>query len=304
MNDSNKGKKIRTTLAKSYPDTTTQYRRLFKRRNLLKAYAPCTFHAFPNLPPELQNMIWRYSLPGSRVIQAAYIQGKNYAKGSFVFWHALPPTALHVCQNSRREALHFYKPLSQSVSTNNTFEYDSEFECDSTDDLPESESTDDNQSQDSGSRVPRSRSIYFDPALDTIYLMTPYFQKGSSYLDFVEGFPAITKIQSLAIDYYPGLYTVEELCHIIFCSEGNLKEILLAVRPGAHLFNDRLDGRSIKFVEPKDDTITIPIKTYEPQLPRQKWKGIEADLREQFEMFPSIPHFRVMEVEVVWDVTG
>lgn len=271
------------------------------KRKLPKATPPNTFHAFPTFPPELQNMIWRYSLPGSRVIQAAYIQGKNYAKGSFVFWHALPPTALHVCQNSRREALHFYKPLSQSVSTNNTFEYDSEFESDSADDLPESDSTDDNQSQDSGSRIQRSRTIYFDPALDTIYLMTPFYQEGPLYMEFAEGFPSIREIQSLAIDYYPGSHIVEELCLIIFCSTGNLKEILLAVGPGSYLFNDRLDGRSIKFIEPKDDTITIPLRTYELPLPRQKWKGIEADLREQFRMLPSIPRFRIMEVDVVWD---
>ena len=247
------------------------------------------------------SLIWRYSLPGPRVIRAAYVQREDYAKNPFVFRDARPPTALHVCQKSRQEALIFYKPLSESISANDVFEYDSEFECESADDLPESHVTDENQSKDSGSKMPRSRSIYFDPALDTIYLMTPFCQKGPLYMNFAEGFPDIQKIQSLALDYYPGSHIIDELCHIIFCSEGNLKEILLAVGPGAYQRDARLDGRIIKFVEPKHDTITIPIRTYELQLSRQKWKGIEADLREQFETFPSIPHFRVMEVDAVWD---
>jgi hypothetical protein len=243
-----------------HPDPTTQYNGLLQGN-------PCTFRAFPNLPAELQNMIWRYSLPGPRVIRAAYIEGEDYEKGSFVFRDACPPTVLHVCKNSRREALIFYQSLSESVS--------------------------------SGSRIQRPRSIYFDPTLDTIYLMGPYFQKGPLYLDFTRGFPDIKKIQSLAMEYYPGSHTIGELCHIILCSKGNLKEIVLAVGPGAYLFYAHLDGRNIKFIEPKDDTISIG--TYEPQLHWQKWKDIEADLREQFEMFPNRPQFRVREVEVVWE---
>jgi hypothetical protein len=56
-----------------------------------KANLPRVFHVFPNLPPELQYMIWRYSLPGSRVIRAAYV---HYPKNPFVFRDARPPTAL------------------------------------------------------------------------------------------------------------------------------------------------------------------------------------------------------------------
>jgi hypothetical protein len=267
-----------------YPGPTTQY------KGLLQGKMPRTFHVFRNLPAELQNMIWRYSLPGPRVIRAAYIEGQDDEKGPFVFRDACPPTVLHVCKSSRQEALIFYKPLSQSVSTDYIFEYDSELECDA---------TDDDKSQVSESRIQRSRSIYFDPTLDTIYLMTPYFQQGPLYLEFARSFPDIKKIQSLAMEYYPGSHTINELCHMIICSEGNLKEIVLAVGPRAYLFYDRLDGRNIKFVEPKNDT--LPVGTYEPQFPWQKWKGIEDDLRQQFEMFPSRPHFRVMEIEVVWD---
>jgi len=107
---------------------TTQY------KGLLQGEMPRTFHTFQNLPAELQNMIWRYSLPGPRVIRAAYIEGEDYAKGSFVIRDACPPTVLHVCQNSRREALIFYQSLSESVSTNGVFEHNSEFECEAPDD--------------------------------------------------------------------------------------------------------------------------------------------------------------------------
>ena len=182
---------------------------------------------------------------------AAYVQGGDYVENPFVF----KPTALHVCQNARQETLNFYKHLSESISANDDFEYDSEFECDSADDLPES--TDDDQSQDSGSRMLRSRSIYFDPALDTIYLKAPFCQKRPLYVDFAEGFPGMNKMQSVAIDYYPGSHIIEELFHIILCSRGNLTEVLLAVGPGEFSWEDRPDGRSIKFVEPKDDTIWI-----------------------------------------------
>jgi hypothetical protein len=222
--------------SKPRPSTAAQSKGLLKRRmptnwKLPKANPPRTFHAFPNLPPELQNMIWRYSLPGPRVIRATYVQRGDYTKNLFVFKDARPPTALHVCQNSRQEALNFYKLLSKSIFANDEFEYNSEFEWDSADNLPES--IDDNQSQDSGSRMPGSRSIYFDPALDTIYLMTPFCQKGPLYADFAEGFPDVNQMQSLAIDYYPGSHIIEELFNIIFRSKGNLTEMLLAVGPGA-----------------------------------------------------------------------
>ena len=95
--------------------------------------------------------------------------------------------------------------------------------------------------------------------------MGPYFQKGPLYLDFTRGFPNLKKIQSLAMEYYPGLHTISELYHIILYSRGNLKEIVLIVGPGAYLFYNRLNGRNIKFIKLKDDT--IPIASYEPQLP-------------------------------------
>ncbi|KAH8650302.1 hypothetical protein BGZ60DRAFT_550769 [Tricladium varicosporioides] len=191
MSNSYRVESVPITPSKSQPGTAAQCKGLRKGK-LLKANSPRAFHAFPNLPPELQNMIWRHSLPGPRVIRAAYVQREDYVKGSFVFRDARPLAALHVCQNSRQAALNFYKPLSESISANDAFEFDSEFECNS---------ADDKQSQDSGSRMPRSRSIYFDPAL---------------YVEFAEGFPDIKQVQSLAIDYYPDSHIIKELCHIMF----------------------------------------------------------------------------------------
>jgi hypothetical protein len=78
-------------------------------------------------------MIWRYSFLGPRVIQAVYIEGEDYTKGSFVFRDTYPPIMLYVYKNSRREALNFYKPLSKPVSTNSVFEYDSKFDYEAID---------------------------------------------------------------------------------------------------------------------------------------------------------------------------
>jgi hypothetical protein len=79
------------------------------------------------------------------------------------------------------------------------------------------------------------------------------------YLDFARSFPNIKKIQSLAIEYYPGLYIINKLCYIIICSKGNLKEIVLAVKPRIYLFYNRLDERNIKFIKPKNNTLSIGI---------------------------------------------
>ena len=61
--------------------------------------APPTFTLFTNLPTELQIKIWGFALPGPRIIQC------HHSKGSVSFNGARPPTALHVCQLSRKIAL-------------------------------------------------------------------------------------------------------------------------------------------------------------------------------------------------------
>lgn len=261
---------------------------------------PREFHAFSNFPPELQNMIWRYSLPGPRVIRA-----KLRSAGYFVFRDALPPTALHVCRSSRQEALRFYELLSESESTDNQSECDtiddlSEYdsiddlsESNSTDDLFESDHTDDDQLQDSKSGIPRSRSIYFNPALDTVYLMPDHKEK-CLYASFASRFPNIARIRSLAIDFSPGSDFMMDLCVMLYYSEGNLKEILLVVTKDSYVSYNHLDGRKIRFSKPKDDVIPVWMQYLDPPWPWQKWRDIEADLLGQFNWVPNMPQFRVM----------
>jgi hypothetical protein len=118
------------------------------KRKLPKANPPNTFHAFPNLLLELKNMIWRYSPPGPRVIRA-----ELHSKIYFIFKDAHPPTALHICQNSRQEALLSYKLLSKSEFTDE----------------------DKDEFQPRPSRRPRL--IYINPVLDTIYLILDVYNK-------------------------------------------------------------------------------------------------------------------------------
>ena len=169
MSNSHRGESVPITSLKSQPDTATQYKGLLKRRmpterKLPKANPPSTFHAFPNLPPELQNMIWRYSLPGPRVIRAE-LHSKIYLK----FKDAHPSIALHVCRNSRQEALLSYKLLFKSESI---YEDEDEF-------------------QPRPSRRPRP--IYINPVLDTIYLISDIYDKKSLYIDFACRCPDIEK---------------------------------------------------------------------------------------------------------------
>jgi hypothetical protein len=253
---------------------------------------PREFHAFSNFPPELQNMIWRYSLPGPRVIGA-----KLHSAGHFVFRDARPPTALHVCRSSRQEALRFYELLSESESTDNQSECDTIddlSEYDSTDDLSASNSTDnlfksgytdDDQLQDNKSGIPRSRSIYFNPVLDTIYLMPDHKEK-CLYASFISRFPNIARIRSLAIDFSPGSDFMLDLCVMFYYSEGNLKDLCVSY--------NRLGGRKIRFSKPKDDVIPIWMQYLDPPWPWRKCRDIEVDLLGQFNWVPNMPQFRVM----------
>ncbi|TGO62846.1 hypothetical protein BOTNAR_0108g00070 [Botryotinia narcissicola] len=60
------------------------------------------FYLFPKLPFELRKNIWCYSLPGPRVVQLYWVEGKCWSDGE-------QPVALHVCQESRETALKVYK---------------------------------------------------------------------------------------------------------------------------------------------------------------------------------------------------
>ncbi|KAF8846612.1 hypothetical protein BDZ45DRAFT_682421 [Acephala macrosclerotiorum] len=65
---------------------------------------PPTFTLFPTLPAELQIKIWRYTLPGPRIIQL------QYSKSSSSFHGTRPPPALHTCRTSREIALSVFEP--------------------------------------------------------------------------------------------------------------------------------------------------------------------------------------------------
>lgn len=65
-----------------------------------------TFHPFPKLPMEMQMEIWRYTLPGRRII-AVYQRPER--DNSLYFKGASPPPVLHACQTSRNVASSFFK---------------------------------------------------------------------------------------------------------------------------------------------------------------------------------------------------
>ena len=58
--------------------------------------------------PEIQNAIWQFSLPPARIIQLREARHR-----SNFFSNTMPPVALHVCYNSRPEALRTLTPLFQ-----------------------------------------------------------------------------------------------------------------------------------------------------------------------------------------------
>lgn len=61
------------------------------------------FAPFPKLPLEIRRNIWVYALPGPRIINLLYDEVKEDC------WSvASIPETLHVCQESRIEALRYY----------------------------------------------------------------------------------------------------------------------------------------------------------------------------------------------------
>jgi hypothetical protein len=68
---------------------------------------PETFTRFPDLPPEIRREIWKYLLPGPRII---HIMGSHRTNGGQCFVDTVEiPTLLHTCQESRSLALKRYK---------------------------------------------------------------------------------------------------------------------------------------------------------------------------------------------------
>ncbi|EFQ97482.1 hypothetical protein MGYG_00522 [Nannizzia gypsea CBS 118893] len=72
-------------------------------------HQPCRFPQFSMLPQELQNEIWRHSLPSPFLIQINLI-GDDNRPSTVHLWGVNPPQALDICRESRRETLSVYKP--------------------------------------------------------------------------------------------------------------------------------------------------------------------------------------------------
>ena len=83
------------------------------------------------IPLEIRKLIWQYTLPASRIIQ--FTVREDY-DGSF-FSGSTPLVVLHICSESRQEALSVYRPF---------FAFDHEMES-------------------------MSRPIYFSPTRDILY---------------------------------------------------------------------------------------------------------------------------------------
>ncbi|OTB00105.1 hypothetical protein M426DRAFT_26838 [Hypoxylon sp. CI-4A] len=111
-----------------------------EKKPLVKEHQPQTFHLFAKLPIELRFQIWSYNLPEPRIVEIKCHTEPNFKYQlrqddvePTVCKSTLPvPVNLHVCRESRFEALKRYQLL---------------FSCSS-----------------------ESGRIYFDPLRDTLYL--------------------------------------------------------------------------------------------------------------------------------------
>jgi hypothetical protein len=108
-------------------------------------------------------LIWQYTLPASHIIQFTVRDDND---GSF-FSGSTPSVALHICSESRQEALSIYQPF---------FMFDREME---------------------------SRPIYFCPARDILYFAETNALRDEQ---FIHRFPEVKEIQSVALDYNPYNY--------------------------------------------------------------------------------------------------
>jgi hypothetical protein len=75
------------------------------------------FTLFPELPLELRNKIWKYTLPGPRYIEfVSMYEAGDYPVSYPHCKDKTPPVALHVCRESRTEALREYSELCGSCT--------------------------------------------------------------------------------------------------------------------------------------------------------------------------------------------
>ncbi|KAL5327262.1 hypothetical protein ACEPPN_004956 [Leptodophora sp. 'Broadleaf-Isolate-01'] len=70
------------------------------------------YDKFLDHPIEIQNAVWHHALPGPHIIQVNLRRD-----GSKFFSDTAPPAALHVCLNSRSEALSKYTALFEDDQT-------------------------------------------------------------------------------------------------------------------------------------------------------------------------------------------
>jgi hypothetical protein len=65
------------------------------------------FELFPKLPPEMRLEIWSYVHPGPRIVELRWKQLKRTKKWGYAC-NKSPPLLLHICQETRKEALKSY----------------------------------------------------------------------------------------------------------------------------------------------------------------------------------------------------
>lgn len=103
-------RRIVTSLPLSFMTLSEIERELQTEHNQpANVYQPLEFRKFMMLPQEIQNLIWRHSLPRPFLIQINLIGNDNRPSTVHV-WGINPPEALYICRESRREALSIYKP--------------------------------------------------------------------------------------------------------------------------------------------------------------------------------------------------
>ena len=199
---------------------------------------------------------------------------------TFFFSGASLPVALHVCPESRQQALSVYKPL---------FTFDS---------------AQDHEFADVRRREPRP--VYLNLRIDIVYLAAPYERTAPLYLEFARRFSDVAEIQSLAVEFIiPTLAIKGELYNTHMPPPENLTELLLIVRRGLDRVYDFRSGGSVKFSEPGDSR--IPEGAFGREWiswPWQTWKDLEVNITKRIKRKCKngrMPDVRVAQVRMAYE---